>query len=154
MVQVNVGQKLVKCNKISSFHWCPKLSSGHCSNEYKCNMTTTPPCVILITNPPPTNYILTLVKLGGPLRKSLHRKKKWREISIFGPAIVAKNSQNTSLERGALSHSKANFGRKTLSPIMSPLLRIQKPNTWSFIKPLRPNLWDTQMEVVTNRFFN
>jgi hypothetical protein len=67
--------------------------------------------------------------LGGPLRKSLPRKKKWREISIFGPAIIAKNSQNTSSERGALLLSKANFGHKTLSPVMSPLLRIQKPNT-------------------------
>ncbi len=62
MVQANVGKKLVKRNKITSFHQCPKVSSGHCSNKYKCNMTTTPPYVILITNPP-TNYILTLVKL-------------------------------------------------------------------------------------------
>ncbi len=52
MVQANVGQKLVKGNKITSFHWCPKLSSGHCSNKYKRNTTTTPPYVILITNPP------------------------------------------------------------------------------------------------------
>ncbi len=91
--------------------------------------------------------------IGGPLRKSLPRKKKWWEISIFGPAVVAKKSQNTSSERGTLSLSKANFGHKTLSPIMSPLLRIQKPNSWSFVKPLRPNLWDTQMEVVMKRFF-
>ncbi len=62
MVQANVGQKLVKRNKITSFHQCPKLSSGHCSNKYKHNTTITPPYVILIINPPPIKYILTLVK--------------------------------------------------------------------------------------------
>jgi hypothetical protein len=62
MVQANVGQKLVKRNKITCFHLCPMLSSGHCSNEYTRNMTTTPRYVILITIPPQTNYILTLVK--------------------------------------------------------------------------------------------
>jgi hypothetical protein len=43
VVQAIVGQKLVKRNKIISFHQCPKLSSGHCSNKYKCNTTPTPP---------------------------------------------------------------------------------------------------------------
>jgi hypothetical protein len=52
MVQANVGQKLVKHYKITSFHRCPKLRSGHCSNEYKRNTTTTPPYVILIPNLP------------------------------------------------------------------------------------------------------
>ncbi len=32
MVQANVGQQLLKRNKIKSFNWCPKLSSGHCPN--------------------------------------------------------------------------------------------------------------------------
>ncbi len=52
MVQANVGQKLLKHNKIKSFNGCPKLSSKHCPNEYKRISTTTPPYVILITHPP------------------------------------------------------------------------------------------------------
>ncbi len=32
------------------------------TNYYKCNCETTWPYVILITNPSPTNYILTLIK--------------------------------------------------------------------------------------------
>jgi hypothetical protein len=56
MVQANVGQKLLKRNKIKSFNRCPKLSSGHCPKEYKRITTTTPPYVILITNPPNKLY--------------------------------------------------------------------------------------------------
>jgi hypothetical protein len=52
MVQAN-AEKLLNRNKIKSFNQCPKLSSRQCPNEYKCITTTTPPYVILITNPPP-----------------------------------------------------------------------------------------------------
>jgi hypothetical protein len=59
MVQANVGQKLLKHNKIKSFNQCPKLSSGHHPIEYKHITPTTPPYVILITNPP--NKLCTLL---------------------------------------------------------------------------------------------
>jgi hypothetical protein len=56
MVQANVGQKLLKRNKIKSFNQCPKLSCGQCPNEYKRITRTTPPYVILIINPPNKLY--------------------------------------------------------------------------------------------------
>ncbi len=37
------GSKTLKILHFSEFLQCPKLSSGHCSNEYKRNTTTTPP---------------------------------------------------------------------------------------------------------------
>ncbi len=63
MVHAYVGQKLLKSNKITSFLRWPIVSSEHCIYEYKCNSKTLCPYVILIIwPPPPTNYILTLVK--------------------------------------------------------------------------------------------
>ncbi len=38
------------------------MSSGNCSNKYKCNTTTISPYVILSVRPPPQNYIITLIK--------------------------------------------------------------------------------------------
>jgi hypothetical protein len=43
MVHAWVGQKRLKKYIFKSFYDDPKLSFGHCSNEYKCNTTTTPP---------------------------------------------------------------------------------------------------------------
>ena len=43
MVHAWVGQKLLKNYIFKSFYDVPKLSLRHCSNEYKCNTTTTPP---------------------------------------------------------------------------------------------------------------
>ncbi len=62
MVQANVGQKLLKRHILRVFSGVRSYSGFKITNYYKRNSETTPPYVILITKPPPTNYILTLIK--------------------------------------------------------------------------------------------
>ncbi len=62
------------------------------------------------------------VELGGPLRKSLPRKKIITGNIKFWSS---RRSQKFSKHLGALSLFKANFGHKTMSPIMTPLLQIK-----------------------------
>ncbi len=65
VVHANVGQKLLICYPIKSFLGDQLQVSDSrfmITNYYKRNSETTQPNVILITKPPPTNYILTLIK--------------------------------------------------------------------------------------------
>jgi hypothetical protein len=67
---------------------------------------------------------VVVVMIGSPFEKNSTYEKKLWEITFFCPAIVAKNSLNASPGSAldVLCHFSlcANFGNKTLLPIMTP----------------------------------